>query len=96
MRMSDPGETYVIHPDLVFREEEDGAFLFNPRTNALHCLNKVGASICRMCDGKEDLDILCRRLHDLFEVDVQPAALKRDVEAFLAQMVGLNLLVQGR
>ena len=93
--MSETGETYVLHPELVFREEEDGAFLFNPRTNALHCLNKVGGSICRMCDGKEDMEAICRRLYDAFEVDVQPEALKRDVEAFLGQMLALDLLVRG-
>jgi hypothetical protein len=90
--MNGVGKSFVLHPELVFREEEDGAFLFNPRTNALHCLNRVGASICRMCDGKEDLDAICRGLFEAFEVDVQPEALKRDVETFLARMVELNLL----
>jgi hypothetical protein len=90
--MSESGESYVLHPEFVFREEEDGAFLFNPRTNALHCLNQVGAFICRMCDGKEDVDGICRRLYDAFEVDVQPEALKKDVEAFLSQMLALKLM----
>jgi PqqD family protein of HPr-rel-A system len=90
--MSETGETYVLHPEFVFREEEDGAFLFNPRTNALHCLNKVGATICRMCDGKDNLEAICRRLYDDFDVDVKPEDLKKDVEAFLGRMMDLNLL----
>ena len=94
--MSETGKTYVLNPELVFREEDDGAFLFNPRTNALHCLNRAGAVICRMCDGKEDVDAFCRRLYDAFEVDVRPEALKKDVEAFLGQMVALNLLERRR
>lgn len=92
--MSDTGGTYIVHPELVFREEEDGAFLFNPRTNALHCLNKVGAAICSMCDGKQELEVMCGRLHDVFDVGVQPEELKKDVAAFLGRMLALNLLVR--
>jgi hypothetical protein len=92
--MTQIGGSFALHPDLVFREEEDGAFLFNPRTNALHCLNKVGASICGMCDGKHDMDAICRRLFDVFEVDLQPEELRKDVEAFLDRMTTFNLIQQ--
>jgi PqqD family protein of HPr-rel-A system len=94
--MNSVGGFFVLHPELVFREEEDGAFLFNPRTNALHCLNKVGATICRMCDGKLAVDAICQRLHDEFEVEIEPEELKKDVEAFLGTMADLKLLQRRR
>ena len=90
--MSIRGETFVIHPDMVFREEDEGAFMFNPQTNALHCMNRVGAFICRSCDGKNDLDAICRSLQEEYEVDVEPDQLKADVQTFLDEMLNLELL----
>ena len=85
-------ESFALHPDLVFREEEDGAFLFNPRTNALHCLNKVGAFICALCDGKHDLSAIYQGLMEAFEVSVEPQEMRKDVETFLGRMLSLKLL----
>jgi hypothetical protein len=85
-------ESFTLHPELVFREEEDGAFLFNPRTNALHCLNKVGAFICTLCDGRHDLTAIYQRLLEGFEVNVEPQEMRKDVETFLDRMVSLHLL----
>jgi hypothetical protein len=90
--MNDTGESFAIRPDLVFREEEDGAFLFNPRTNALHCLNKVGAFICALCDGKHDLATIYQGLMEAFEVNVESREMRKDVETFLDRMISLNLL----
>jgi hypothetical protein len=88
----DTKESFSLHPELVFREEEDGAFLFNPKTNALHCLNKVGAFICTLCDGRHDLTAIYQRLPEVFEMNVEPQEMRKDVETFLDRMVSLHLL----
>jgi hypothetical protein len=85
-------ESFTLHPELVFREEEDGAFLFNPKTNALHCLNKVGAFICTLCDGGHDLTAIYQRLPEVFEVSVEPQEMRKDVDTFLERMISLHLL----
>ena len=65
--MNPENKIYRIHPDIVFREEDDGAFLFNPKTNALRSVNKVGAYVCRYCDGKSDVDAICHAARNLSE-----------------------------
>ena len=77
-----------------FREEEDGAFLFNPQTDVLRCVNKVGASICRRCNGENDIDTICRGLLEEYDVDVTPDRLKKDVQTFIDNLMALNLLAK--
>ena len=85
-------KSFVIHSDIVFREEEEGAFLFNPKTDVLRCVNQVGAFICRYCNGKNNLDDICRGLIEEYEVDVSEEILKNDIQTFLEKLIGLNLI----
>ena len=39
------------NPEIVFREEDNGAFLFNPENGELKCLNPMGILIWDLCDG---------------------------------------------
>lgn len=41
----------LANPDIVYREEEDGAFLFDPNTGELKCLNPMGSVVWLLCDG---------------------------------------------
>ena len=43
--MSRENEVLEINPDIVFREEDDGAFLFDPDTGRLCYLNELGAEL---------------------------------------------------
>jgi hypothetical protein len=38
-----------INPNIVFREEEEGAFLFDPDTGRIFHLNELGMSIWKSC-----------------------------------------------
>ena len=84
--------SFVLNPDIVFKEENEGAFLFNPHSNAMHCTNKVGAFICRLCNGKNDLDAICQLLLEEYDVDGGQDQLKKDVQTFLKRLISLNLL----
>ncbi|MBW1997351.1 MAG: PqqD family protein [Deltaproteobacteria bacterium] len=86
------GKVLLVNPDFVFREEESGALLFNPNTNALHCLNRVGAFIFKLCDGKNDFVQIIEKLSEEFDIKTDLATVKRDVEDFVARMINLNLL----
>ncbi len=46
----------LANPNIVFREEEDGAFLFDPETGDLKCLNPIGSVIWSLCDGSVNMD----------------------------------------
>lgn len=46
----------LANPDIVYREEEDGAFLFDPNTGDLKCLNPIGSVIWLLCDGSLSFD----------------------------------------
>ena len=41
----------LVNPDIVFREEAEGSFLFDPNTGDLKCLNLMGSVIWKLCDG---------------------------------------------
>ena len=83
---------FVLNPDIVFREEEDGAFLFNPETDALHCINSVGASICRLCHHKNTLVNIRRSLSEEYRIEVGSDQLEQDVTDFIHRLVVLNLI----
>ncbi|MBW2029119.1 MAG: PqqD family protein [Deltaproteobacteria bacterium] len=87
------GKGLRINPDFVFREEESGALLFNPRTDALHCVNVVGAFICGLCNGKNDLKQIVAKLSEHFDTGADLAAVQKEVEDFITRMIDLNLLV---
>lgn len=88
------GKIFILNPDIVFREEEKGAFLFNPETEVLHAINLVGSSICRLLDGKIDLDNIYEALLEKYDVDVEPDQLKKDMKSFLDRLVALNLITE--
>ncbi|MFH1490044.1 MAG: PqqD family protein [Pseudomonadota bacterium] len=93
--MMTPDETVVMkNPDIVFREEDDGAFLFNPESDTLHCLNKVGAAVFKLCNGKNTLETMCRLLSEEYEIGVGPETLKKDVQAFIDRLVALHFMKQ--
>lgn len=84
----------AVNPDIVFREEEEGAFLFDPQTDVLRCINKTGAFILKLCDGKRGLDDICLQVMKEYEVDVTPEQLRTDVEGFLEGLIDLNLILE--
>jgi hypothetical protein len=51
----DADKPLITSPDVVFREEEDGSFLFDPDTGDLKCLNPMGNLIWGLCDGRRTL-----------------------------------------
>lgn len=83
---------FSIHPDIVFREEDEGAFLFNPETDALRCVNRVGASIIRLLNGKNGTGSICEALNEEYDVDISDDLLRKDIDLFLEKLNELNLI----
>ena len=83
---------FVLNPDIVFKEEEDGAFLFNPETDALHCINGVGASICKLCRHKNTLLNIRRSISEEYRIEMESDQLEQDITDFIHRLVDLNLI----
>ena len=80
----------------VFREEEDGAFLFDPEAGNLKYLNRLGAEIYRLLDTFDDMPSLASQMHVRYP-DVAPQQIHDDLERFLSDMVANGFIhVQGK
>ncbi len=84
---------FEIRPDIVLRREPDGAFLYDPRTAAVHGVNRTGAFICSVlkAGARRTADIHAE-MAGQYDVDPADQRLKTDVEAFLHHLLELNLL----
>lgn len=70
--------------DVICREEEFGAIIFDPQEGRMHKLNKEGYLIWELCDGKTDLDTIVKNLAESEGEDAEQV--KEAVEAFLKDM----------
>lgn len=70
---------------IVFREEVDGAFLFDPESGRLKYMNQSGRETYLMLNGRNDLDQVIRNLSKLYP-EAESRQLKQDVEAFVLDL----------
>ncbi len=70
---------------MVYREEEDGAFLFDPETGDLRYMNRTGREAYALLNGEKDFDRVVRNMLDLYP-DADPSQLQSDVENFLGDL----------
>ena len=68
---------------------EDGATIYEPRTDRAHYLNPTAALVLELCDGKTDAAEIARLLQSHFELATPPQA---EVEALLSQFVDEGLV----
>ena len=85
------GEYYIANPEVVFREEEEGAFILDPETGELKILNETGAFIFKLCDGKHTEDDIVEMVAREFEVDNREKV-RGDVRDFLEELKEKNLV----
>ena len=60
--MSKQSEAFRIKPDTVFREEDDGAFLFDPDTGRVCYLNDLGKAIWGLCEKKKSAEQIIEKV----------------------------------
>jgi len=75
-----------LKPDTVLRQEEDGAFLFDPISDALVCVNETGREIVRGLDEGKSVDEIITKLNVLYP-DIEPKTLQEDVLSFVERLV---------
>lgn len=81
----DPDQRFTINKEIVYREEDDGAFLFNPDSGNLKYMNLTGREIFLMLKEKWDLSQAIAHIHGQHP-DVDQNQIQKDVEVFLGQL----------
>lgn len=79
-------QRYIKNDNIVFREEEDGAFLFDPDTGNLKYLNKSAKETYLMLNGQNDLNQVSNRLSELYP-DAGSEQIRNDVVSFLQELL---------
>ncbi|MFH1993683.1 MAG: PqqD family protein [Pseudomonadota bacterium] len=82
---------YIKNNNIVFREEDDGAFLFDPDTGNLKYLNKSAKETFLMIDGQNDSSQITNRLLKLYP-DEDSEQVRNDVESFLQELLSNNFV----
>ena len=67
---------------IVYREEEDGAFLFDPKTGNLKYMNRSAKEIYLMLNGHNDTGMVIQNLDDLYP-DAGLKQIRQDVEILM-------------
>ncbi len=81
------------NPEMVFRKEEEGAFLFDPHTGNLKYLNANGVNIYEMCDGRKTVNDMIALLMEFYPgMDIDKIA--TDTELFLEGLTAMQFLTK--
>ncbi|HEY4716775.1 MAG TPA: PqqD family protein [bacterium] len=67
---------------IVFREEKDGALLFNPDNGSIQVLNKTGACIWKACIKGVTLNSMTKLLKARFDCKDE-SKLEQDIQRFI-------------
>jgi hypothetical protein len=71
--------------EMVFREEDDGAFLFDPDTGDLRYLNQSGKETFLMLGEDHDVNKVIHGMTELYP-DVEAARIEADVKDFVKDL----------
>lgn len=83
----------IVDGKFVFREEEDGALIFNPDTGNIHALNRTGAIIWKSCVR----GVTISKLSSLLKKDYalkDDTKIKKDIAHFLKQLKKNKMLIE--
>lgn len=80
-----------VRDDIVFREEDDGAFLFDPDNGRLCYLNPVGIDIWNLCRQPIAEDAIVHALVESYSGTPQ-AQITSDCASFLDELERLGFL----
>ena len=77
--------------DIVFREEDEGAFLFDPDTGDLKYMNLSGKETFLLLDGEKDLEEITGHMLELYP-QAEHEQLLKDLELFLKDLEENNFI----
>ena len=78
-------DRYEISSSAIYRDEDDGAFLFDPESGNLKYLNLSAKELFLMIDQNNDITQLIQHLQDIYP-DADKDQIQKDVEEFIQQL----------
>ena len=79
--------------NIVYREEDEGAFLFDPDTGNLKYMNLSGKEAFLMLSGDNDINKVIHNLLELYP-EVEPKQMQKDIEIFLKDLEENRFILQ--
>ena len=76
---------YRRNEEIVFREEDDGAFLFDPDSGDLRYLNQSGKETFLLLGEDQGVSTVIHRMLELYP-DVEPQRIEADVRDFVKDL----------
>lgn len=83
-------ESPLGRDDLIFREIDGEAVIFDPETGSMHSLTRTAALIWKLCDGEHRIDDIVEEILRRFEA--RPEEVREDVEGTVRKFQALGLL----
>ena len=81
----DLARRFQQNEDTVFREEDDGAFLFDPDSGELRYVNQSGKETFLMLGEDHDVNTVIEQMIKLYP-DVEPERIEADVKDFVRDL----------
>jgi hypothetical protein len=81
------------NPEMVFRKEDEGAFLFDPHTGNLKYLNANGVNIYELCDGRKTVGDIIALLMELYP-DVAVEKIAMDTGLFFEGLAAMRFMTK--
>jgi hypothetical protein len=81
------------NPEMVFRKEEEGAFLFDPSTGNLKYLNASGVNIYELCDGRKTVGDIISFLTELYP-EIAVDKIVKDTDLFFQSLVSMQFVIK--
>lgn len=83
---------YKQHQEVIVRQEEDDAILFNPDTTDMLVINSTGCLVWSLCDGRRTKAQILEAITAAYEVAPQTAS--QDLGSFLEDLKKRNFIIE--
>jgi len=82
----DFSQRFRANNNIILREEDDGAFLFDPKTGNLKYINRSAKDTFLLLNRETEVSQMIDHLFSLYS-DVDREQIQKDVESFLMELV---------
>ena len=79
------------NPNIICRQEEDGAFLFNVEDGSIKVLNFLGYRIWKLCNGNFTLEDIINNIKSEYP-NVSEEVIEKDVKDFIDYLRKISLV----
>ena len=86
-------EKVKINPDIVFREEDEGAFLFYLDSGRICYLNELGITIWKLCQKPVETERIIKAISSEYP-DITSEQISKDCLSFLDDLKGFGFLAK--